>query len=141
MKPPVTYSVRPIGWVRSSLTTRAGAPKQGFEGAPNAQLHIEPAFAPGLDGIEPGDDLFVLTWLHEAERDTLAVHPRDDVARPVTGVFATRSADRPNPVGLHRVTVLTIDMEGGVLGVQGLEAIDGTPVVDLKPVLVQFNDR
>ena len=84
---------------------------------------------------------FVLTWLHEAERDTLAVHPRDDVASPLTGVFATRSADRPNPVGLHRVTVLAIDKGGGVLDVQGLEAIDGTPVIDLKPVLVQFNER
>ena len=140
MRRSMTYSARPIGWVRSSLTNRAEAPKQGFEGAPNAQVRIEPAFAPGLDGIEPGDDLFVLTWLHEADRDTLAVHPRDDVARPLTGVFATRSADRPNPVGLHRVTVLTIDKDGGVLEVQGLEAIDGTPVIDLKPVLVQFNE-
>jgi len=95
MRRSVTYSARPIGWVRSSLTNRVEAPKQGFEGAPNAQVRIEPAFAPGLDGIEAGDDLFVLTWLHEADRDTLAVHPRDDVARSLTGVFATRSAIGP----------------------------------------------
>jgi tRNA-Thr(GGU) m(6)t(6)A37 methyltransferase TsaA len=140
MNTSATYSLRPIGWVRSSLKRCAEAPKQGFEGAPNARLQIEPAFLRGLDGIQPGQDVVILTWLHEAQREVLAVHPRDDAARPLTGVFATRSADRPNPIGLHRVKVLKIE-EGGALEVQGLEAIDGTPVIDLKPVLTQFNDR
>jgi tRNA-Thr(GGU) m(6)t(6)A37 methyltransferase TsaA len=96
-------SLRPIGWVRSPLRRPADAPKQGFEGAPNARIQIEPDFLTALDGIEAGQDLLVLTWLHQAKRDVLAVHPRDDLRRPLTGVFATRSADRPNPVGLHRV--------------------------------------
>jgi len=140
MKTSATCSLRPIGWVRSSLKRCSEAPKQGFEGAPNAWLQIEPAFLRGLDGIQPGQDIVILTWLHEAHREVLAVHPRDDATRPLTGVFATRSADRPNPIGLHRVKVLKIE-EDGALEVQGLEAIDGTPVIDLKPVLTQFNDR
>jgi tRNA-Thr(GGU) m(6)t(6)A37 methyltransferase TsaA len=129
-----THAVQPIGRVHSPLVHRADAPKQGYEGAPDARLEIEAAFVRGLDGIEPGQDLLVLTWLHEAQRDVLAVHPRDDLTRPLTGVFATRSADRPNPIGLHRVTVLAVE-SGGSLQVQGLEAIDGTPVIDLKPAL------
>jgi len=128
------YAVQPIGWVHSPLRRRADAPKQGPEGAPNARLQIEPAFLPGLDGIRAGQDILILTWLHEAQRDVLAVHPRDDQTQPLAGVFATRSADRPNPVGLHRVRVLAIE-GGGSLHVQGLEAIDGTPVIDIKPVL------
>ena len=135
----VTHLLRPIGWVRSTLERPADAPKQGFEGAPNARLQIEPAFVRGLEGIQPGQDIIILTWLHEAQREVLAVHPRDDRTRPLTGVFATRSADRPNPVGLHRVKVLKIE-KNGVLDVQGLEANDGTPVIDLKPVLGQSND-
>jgi tRNA-Thr(GGU) m(6)t(6)A37 methyltransferase TsaA len=135
----VTCLLRPIGWVRSTLERPADAPKQGFEGAPNARLQIEPAFVGGLDGIQPGQDIIILTWLHEAQREVLAVHPRDDHTRPLTGVFATRSADRPNPIGLHRVKVLKIE-KGGVLDVQGLEAIDGTPVIDLKPVLARADD-
>jgi tRNA-Thr(GGU) m(6)t(6)A37 methyltransferase TsaA len=99
-----------------------------------AWLEIFSAYVSGLDGIVPGRDILVLTWLHEAERDVLKVHPRDDEARRLTGVFATRSADRPNPVGLHRVTVLEVERDGW-LRVQPLEAIDGTPIVDLKPVL------
>jgi tRNA-Thr(GGU) m(6)t(6)A37 methyltransferase TsaA len=134
-----TYSLRPIGWVRSTLRRPAEAPKQGFEGAPNARLEIEPAFARGLEGLHQGDDIVILTWLHKAEREVLAVHPRDDLARPLTGVFATRSADRPNPIGLHRARLLRID-KAGSLEVEGLEAIDGTPVVDLKPVLAQSKD-
>jgi tRNA-Thr(GGU) m(6)t(6)A37 methyltransferase TsaA len=130
---PATYPVNPIGWVRSSLKETTDAPKQGFEGAPDATLDIEPAFVRGLDAIRVGQELIVLTWLHQADRDVLAVHPRDDVTNPLTGVFATRSADRPNPVGLHRVKVLEVD--GGKLTVEGLEAIDGTPVIDLKPVI------
>jgi tRNA-Thr(GGU) m(6)t(6)A37 methyltransferase TsaA len=132
-------SLRPIGRVHSTLRRPADAPKQGYEGAPNAELQIEPAFVRGLDGIQVGQDIVILTWLHEAEREVLAVHPRDDLTRPLTGVFATRSSDRPNPIGLHRVKVLKIRSVGR-LEVQGLEAIDGTPVVDIKPVLAESSD-
>jgi len=123
----------PIGVVSSSLTDPAAAPKQGFEGAPDAWLVLEPGVAAGLDGMRPGDEIIVLTWLHRARRDVLRVHPRDDPANPERGVFTTRSADRPNPIGLHRVEVAAID--GARVRVRGLEAVDGTPVVDLKPVL------
>ena len=123
----------PIAVVRSTLRARADAPRQGSEGAPDASIVLEPSFADALHGVGVGDELVVLTWLHEAERDVLQVHPRDDASRPLTGVFATRSSDRPNPLGLHRVTVRAIDeLE---LQVGPLEAIDGTPVVDIKPVL------
>ena len=125
--------LRPIGVVRSPLRARADAPRQGGEGAPNAWILLEPSFADALQGIVAGDQLVVVTWLHEAHRDVLQVHPRDDASRPFTGVFATRSSDRPNPLGLHRVTVYAID--GLKLAVGPLEAIDGTPVVDLKPHL------
>jgi tRNA-Thr(GGU) m(6)t(6)A37 methyltransferase TsaA len=134
------FSLEPIGRVHSSLKRPADAPKQGFEGAPNARLEIEPAFTRGLDGIEKGQEVLVLTWLHRGKRDVLAVHPRDDLTQPLTGVFATRSADRPNPIGIHRVKVLAIDDSGG-LEVQGLEAIDGTPIIDIKPVLSQSGER
>ena len=133
-------AVQPIGWVHSALRRRADAPRQGHEGAPNARLQIEPAFLPGLDGIRAGQDILVLTWLHEARRDVLAVHPRDDRTQPLAGVFATRSPDRPNPIGLHRVRVLAIEADRS-LHVQGLEAIDGTPVIDIKPVLLRAGDR
>ncbi|HET9481823.1 MAG TPA: tRNA (N6-threonylcarbamoyladenosine(37)-N6)-methyltransferase TrmO [Candidatus Polarisedimenticolia bacterium] len=133
------YTLRPIGRVRSSLTRRADAPKQGFEGAPEARVEIEPAFLVGLDGLQAGRQIVVLTWLHESQRDVLAVHPRDDLTRPLTGVFATRSPDRPNPIGLHRVTLLRVEAEGTLI-VDGLEAIDGTPVIDIKPVLTQSAD-
>ena len=129
-------AVRPIGWVHSPLRRTADAPKQGHEGAPNARLQIEPAFLPGLDGLRAGQDILVLTWLHEARRDVLAVHPRDDLTQPLAGVFATRSADRPNPIGLHPVKLLSIEADGS-LHVQGLEAIDGTPVIDIKPALAK----
>jgi tRNA-Thr(GGU) m(6)t(6)A37 methyltransferase TsaA len=122
-----------VGVVRSSLLNRADAPRQGCEGAPDARILLEPSYADALQGIRAGDELIVLTWLHEADRTVLEVHPRDDATRPLTGVFATRSADRPNPLGLHRVTVRRLD--GLELEVGPLEAIDGTPVVDLKPVL------
>ncbi len=134
-----SYAVRPIGWIHSSLKQRAGAPRQGYEGAPDARLEVLPEFAEALDGIEVGQDIVILTWLHEAERDVLKVHPRDDRRIRLTGVFATRSPDRPNPIGLHRVRVLAIDNERW-LHVQGLEAIDGTPVIDIKPVLERSND-
>jgi tRNA-Thr(GGU) m(6)t(6)A37 methyltransferase TsaA len=127
------YEIRPVGYVESTITDRASAPKQGFEGAPDAWLVLDPAVAEAARDLLPGAEVFVLTWLDRADRDVLAVHPRDDPANPVTGVFSTRSQDRPNPVGLHRVTVAAID--GLRVRVQGLEAFDGTPVVDLKPVL------
>ena len=126
--------VRPIGRVSSPLRRREDAPKQGFEGAPDAQIRIEPEFRSGLDGIRAGQEILILTWLHQADRDTLVVHPRDNPDNPLTGVFATRSADRPNPIGLHRVTVLAMK-DDGVLHVRGFEAIDGTPVLDIKPAL------
>ena len=127
------YVVKPIGVVRSALRDRADAPRQGSEGAPDARIALEPSFADALQGIRVGDELVLLTWLHEADRSVQQVHPRDDETRPLTGVFATRSSDRPNPIGLHRVTVLAID--GVELAVGPLEAIDWTPLVDLKPVL------
>jgi tRNA-Thr(GGU) m(6)t(6)A37 methyltransferase TsaA len=127
------FAVRPIGRVASQLTDPAAAPKQGFEGAPDAWVEVDDAVAAGLDGLRAGDRVVVLTWLHRADRDMLRVHPRDDINNPRRGVFSTRSADRPNPIGLHEVEVLAID--GPRLHVRGLEAVDGTPVVDLKPVI------
>jgi len=131
--PGAAMGLVPIGVVSSPLTDPAAAPKQGSEGAPDAWLVLEPGVAAGLDGMRPGDEIIVLTWLHRARRDVLRVHPRDDPSNPERGVFTTRSADRPNPIGLHRVAVAAID--GARVRVRGLEAIDGTPVVDLKPVL------
>ena len=125
--------LRVIGIVRSSLASRADAPRQGDEGAPDARILLEPTYADALQGIRVGDALVLLTWLHEADRSVLQVHPRDDETRPLTGVFATRSSDRPNPIGLHRVTVLGINGLG--LAVGPLEAIGGTQLVDNKPVL------
>jgi tRNA-Thr(GGU) m(6)t(6)A37 methyltransferase TsaA len=127
------YAVKPVGVVRSPLRARADAPRQGSEGAPAARIVLEPSFADALEGIRVGDRLVLVTWLHEADRSVLQVHPRDDESRPLTGVFATRSSDRPNPLGLHPVRVLGI--EGLELAVGPLEAIDGTPIVDIKPVL------
>ena len=129
-EPPLLH---PIGVVRSPLRNRADAPRQGSEGAPDAWILLEPSYADALQGVSAGDELVLLTWLHEADRSVLQVHPRDDESRPLTGVFATRSSDRPNPIGLHPVTVYGID--GLELAVGPLEAIDGTPVVDLKPLL------
>ena len=127
------YTIEPIGVVRSELRRLEDAPMQGDEGAPEAWLELRPQIAPGLMGIKPGDEFIVLTWLHLAERDVLQVHPRGDLNRPLTGVFATRSPDRPNPIGLHRVSVLEVTEKK--LRVAPLEAIDGTPIVDIKPVL------
>ncbi len=128
-----TLLVRPIGLVESPLADPAEAPKQGTEGGPEAWIAFEPGVAPGLADLSPGDRVIVLTWLDRADRDTLAVHPRDDPSNPLTGVFSTRSADRPNPIGLHDVEVLEVD--GTRVRVSDLEAVDGTPVVDLKPGL------
>ena len=127
-----------IGVIRSALRLLDEAPKQGFEGAPDAWLEIDPAFARALHGVAKGDDLIVITWLHRADRDVLEVHPRGDPQNPLTGVFATRSPARPNPLGLHRVTVREID--GARLRVGPIEAVDGTPVVDVK-VALDARDR
>jgi tRNA-Thr(GGU) m(6)t(6)A37 methyltransferase TsaA len=129
----IIYTIEPIGFVRSELTRLEDAPMQGDEGAPEAWLELTPLAAPGLTGIKAGDELIVLTWLHLAQRDVLQVHPRGDLNRPLTGVFATRSPDRPNPIGLHRVSVFEVVEQK--LHVAPLEAIDGTPIVDIKPVL------
>ena len=133
-----SYAVGPVAWVRSDLKRRADAPMQGYEGAPDARLEVVQDFVQALDGIEAGQEIVILTWLHEAQRDVLKVHPRDDRRIRLTGVFATRSPDRPNPIGLHRVRVLAIDERW--IHVQGLEAIDGTPVIDIKAVLDRSND-
>lgn len=127
------FTVTPIGWVESPLSDPSRAPKQGSEGAPDAWLHLEQRFSEGIRDLVQGDELLVLTWLHRARRDLLAVHPRDNPSNPMRGVFATRSADRPNPIGVHRVEILEI--QGTSIRVRNLEAIDGTPILDLKPVL------
>jgi tRNA-Thr(GGU) m(6)t(6)A37 methyltransferase TsaA len=129
----------PIGRVESSLTDPAAAPKQGDEGAPDAWLVFDAAVLEALDGLRPGDHVLVLTWLDRARRDVLRVHPRDDAANPLRGVFGTRSADRPNPIGLHRVEIVAIERERMRVG--GIEALDGTPIVDVKPVLDRRIDR
>jgi tRNA-Thr(GGU) m(6)t(6)A37 methyltransferase TsaA len=131
--------VRPIGRVESELVDRGQAPKQGDEGAPDAWLVFEEAVQLGLRDLEVGVDVLVITWLDRARRDVLAVRPRGDLARPETGVFSTRSPDRPNPLGLHRVTILAID--GLRIQVRNLEALDGTPIVDVKPVLDPGTER
>jgi tRNA-Thr(GGU) m(6)t(6)A37 methyltransferase TsaA len=130
--------LHPIGRVRSTLRALDDAPRQGSEGAPDAWLDIAPAYARGLSGIVVGDALIVISWLDRADRSVLEVHPRGDPANPLAGVFATRSPHRPNPLGLHRVTVREI--AGTSLRVEPLEAIDGTPVVDIKPVLTDSAD-
>jgi tRNA-Thr(GGU) m(6)t(6)A37 methyltransferase TsaA len=127
------FEVTPIGRVESPLTDRTGAPRQGDEGAPDAWLVFAPEVAAGLQGLEAGATVLLFTWFHEAERDVLEVYPRGNVARGLRGVFSTRSPDRPNPIGLHRVEILAID--GLRFHVRHLEAIDGTPIVDVKPLL------
>jgi tRNA-Thr(GGU) m(6)t(6)A37 methyltransferase TsaA len=128
-----SYQIRPIGYVESRLVDRESAPKQGSEGAPEAWLVFDPDVAEGIRDLAVGADVFVLTWLHQSRRDVLAVRPRDDPRNPETGVFSTRSEDRPNPIGLHRVHISAI--EGLRVLVRDLEAFDGTPIVDVKPVL------
>jgi tRNA-Thr(GGU) m(6)t(6)A37 methyltransferase TsaA len=131
----IDYSLRPVGFVHSQLVVKEDAPNQGSEGAPEAWVEIEPAFGEALDGIAAGQEVILLTWwLHQGRREVLQVHPRDDPDRPLTGVFATRAPDRPNPIGLHRVRLLEI-AETTRLRVEPLKAADGTPVVDIKPVL------
>jgi tRNA-Thr(GGU) m(6)t(6)A37 methyltransferase TsaA len=132
------FSIKPIGFIRSELRRREEAPLQGFEGAPNALIEVLPPYRKALDRMQVGDEIVVITWLHRGQRDVLKVHPRGDRSRPLTGVFSTRSPDRPNPLGLHRVKVMRI--HSGRLFVGAIEAIDGTPVVDIKPVLLELKD-
>ena len=134
-----SFVLRPIGWVESPLTDRRLAPCQGDEGAPEACLVFGQEVREGLRDLRAGDEVIVLTWLDRAHRDVLAVRPRGDPARPLTGVFSTRSPDRPNPVGLHRVEIVSVD--GTRFGVRHLEALDGTPIVDVKPVLDSHAER
>lgn len=134
-----SFVVRPIGHVESALVDPAVAPKQGSEGAPEAWLVLDGAVGEGMGDLRVGDHILVLTWLDRAGRDVLVVHPRDDPAAPETGVFSTRSADRPNPIGIHRTAVVAV--EGTRIRVSELEAVDGTPILDLKPVLDGPLDR
>jgi tRNA-Thr(GGU) m(6)t(6)A37 methyltransferase TsaA len=133
------YEIVPIGWVESPLTDRAEAPRQGDEGAPPAWIVFEPAISEGIRNLRPGTEVLVLTWLDRARRDELVTRPRDDPASPLRGVFSTRSPDRPNPIGLHRVRIA--EVAGLRMLVHGLEAIDGTPVADVKPVLDKTAER
>jgi tRNA-Thr(GGU) m(6)t(6)A37 methyltransferase TsaA len=137
--PDAHYELRPIGRVRSPLTDPDQAPRQGDEGAPVTWLEFDDSVATGLADLSPGSDVIVLTWLDRARRDVLSVHPRGDVERPQTGVFNTRSPHRPNPIGLHRVRILSID--GRRIEVADLEALDATPILDVKPVLEAVADR
>jgi tRNA-Thr(GGU) m(6)t(6)A37 methyltransferase TsaA len=139
MKDSAALTLSPIGFVRSSLKDLDAAPMQGDEGAPDAWLELFPPHGAGLNGLSVGDAVIVITWFDRARRDVLELHPRGDPSRPLTGVFATRSPDRPNPIGLHRVTV--IERAEGRLCVGPLEAIDGTPVLDIKPVLLRVDER
>lgn len=132
------YRVTPIGFVRSKITSKEEAPRFYTEGAPNAFLEVLPEYRKALFRLEAGDEVIVLTWLHRANRDVLRVRPRGDPSRPLTGVFRTRSPDRPNPIGLHRARVLRVRRTGLDLG--PIEAIDGTPVLDIKPVVAEADD-
>jgi tRNA-Thr(GGU) m(6)t(6)A37 methyltransferase TsaA len=132
------YEIRPIGVIRSELASREAAPRQGNDGAPDAWVEVDSAVAEGLEGIAAGSEIILITWFHKAHRDRLKLHPRRDKSKPITGVFSTQSPDRPNPLDLHRVMVLEIT--GNRLKVGPIEAIDGTPVVDIKPVLLQSVD-
>ena len=133
-----SYTLTPIGVIHSPLHSRQEAPRQGYEGAPEAWLEINSEVFEGLEGLTVGIEIVLITWLHKAHRDRLKVHPRGDRSKPLTGVFTTRSPDRPNPIGLHRVTVLKISENR--LKVRPIEAIEGTPIIDIKPVLPQSVD-
>jgi tRNA-Thr(GGU) m(6)t(6)A37 methyltransferase TsaA len=133
------YQLRPVGWVESPLTDRVAAPKQGDEGAPPARIVLRPEVREAAADLRVGDEVLVLTWLHQGDRDVLSAHPRGDPNRPRPGVFSTRSPDRPNPIGLHAVTIVSI--EDNAIGVADLEAIDGTPVLDVKPILGPVSER
>ena len=133
------YTLQLVGRVESSLTDPDAAPLQGDEGAPQAWLVFEPAVSQALQNLQVESEILVLTWLDRARRDVLTVHPRGDQSRPLTGVFSTRSPDRPNPIGLHRVTIVALD--GVRVLVRNLEALDGTPILDVKPVLGPGSER
>jgi tRNA-Thr(GGU) m(6)t(6)A37 methyltransferase TsaA len=133
------YELQVIGRIESPITDRSAAARQGDEGAPDATLVVDPRFADGARDIQVGDEILVLTWLDRAHREVMIVRPRKDPRNPLTGVFSTRSPDRPNPIGLHRVPVLAVD--GLRIRVANMEAIDGTPLVDIKPVLDRERDR
>ena len=133
------YEVRPVAWVESPLTDRAEAPRQGFLGAPPAWLAVEPDVAEGIRNLQPGDQVILLTWLDRARRDELATVPGDNPASPPLGVFSTRSPNRPNPIGLHRTQILAV--EGLRIQVSELEVLDGTPVIDIKPVIDRVGER
>lgn len=135
-----TYQLRPIGRVRSPIRTRAEAPMQADQGAPEAWLELDPAVAEAAADVEAGQEMILLTWLDRADRSTLRVHPGSDPDKPLTGVFSTRSPDRPNPIGLHRVTVLEV-AAGPRLKVDALEVLDGTPILDLKVVRDRVRER
>jgi tRNA-Thr(GGU) m(6)t(6)A37 methyltransferase TsaA len=137
--PETEYVIHPIGWVESPLVDRDAAPLQGDEGAPDAWIVLDPTMRPAAGDLDVGSEVIVLTWLDRTDRDTLVVHPRGDPDRPARGVFSTRSQDRPNPIGLHRVQVLAVDDTR--IHVRHLEALDRTPVVDIKPVLGAVDDR
>ena len=134
-----TYILRPVGRVESPLTDRDDAPKQGDEGAPLARIVFLPEFREAVRDLRRGEEVPVLTWLHQGRRDVLSVHPRGETNRPRAGVFATRAPDRPNPIGLHAVRIDNV--EESAITVHNLEAIDGTPVLDIKPVLGRVRDR
>ncbi|HLZ12980.1 MAG TPA: tRNA (N6-threonylcarbamoyladenosine(37)-N6)-methyltransferase TrmO [Candidatus Acidoferrum sp.] len=138
MKDTKRYLLKPVGFVRSELKKRKNAPRQGYLGAPEAWVEIAPRFRKCLERVAAGDEVILLTWLHQARRTVMKVHPGRDMNNPLTGVFGTRSPDRPNPIGLHRVTIL--ERDGLRLRVDHFEAIDGTPVVDIKPVLAKSCD-
>jgi tRNA-Thr(GGU) m(6)t(6)A37 methyltransferase TsaA len=137
--PEAGYVVRPIGWVESPLVDRDVAPRQGDEGAPDAWVALDPAMQPAMRDLEVGSEVIVLTWLDRGDRDALVVHPRGEQDRAPLGVFSTRSQDRPNPIGLHAVQILAID--GTRIRVRNLEALDRTPVLDIKPVLGPVAER
>jgi tRNA-Thr(GGU) m(6)t(6)A37 methyltransferase TsaA len=135
----LVYQLQPVGWVESPLTDRAAAPKQGDEGTPLARIVFRPEIWEAAADLRVGDEILILTWLHQGNRDTLSVHPRGDPNRPRQGVFSTRSPDRPNPIGLHRVVIVSV--EENAIGVRNLEAVDGTPILDVKPVLGAVHER
>jgi tRNA-Thr(GGU) m(6)t(6)A37 methyltransferase TsaA len=137
MATPISYSVRPIGFIRSELKRRDEAPRQGRDGAPNASIEVLPSYMKALHRMQVGDEIIIISWLHRARRNVMEVHPKGDASRPLTGVFSTRSPDRPNPLGLHRVKVLGMTRDR--LHVGPIEAIDETPVIDIKP-LIDSND-
>jgi tRNA-Thr(GGU) m(6)t(6)A37 methyltransferase TsaA len=130
----LTFEISPIGYIRSMIRHRTGAPRQATEGAPAAWIEIEPRFLDALDGLGQGQEIWIFTWLHETDRSVMKVHPRGETGNPLRGVFATRSPDRPNPIGLHRAKIVSTDGRGRIQ-VDALEVIDGTPVLDIKPVL------